>query len=89
MENKKRYFLIIGILFIIIAIVNLIVILKTEKKIENYSEKFANLPRHDIEYSYILDISKPEIAVDFYPYVFIAKVNKVVKTDYRNPNEIE
>lgn len=89
MKNKKSFYLIIRILVIILITVSLIAFFNTEESIENYYEKFADLPRHNMEYSYALDISNPERAVDFYPYVFIAKVNKVIKTEYRNPMEVE
>lgn len=35
------------------------------------------------------DTSKPEIAVNISDYVFVAKVNKILRTDYRNPVEVE
>ena len=89
MANKKRFFLIVSILVIISIIVTFLVLLNAEESNRNYNEKFADLPRHNMEYTYALDVSSPEIAVDFYPYVFIAKVNKVLTTEYRNPTEVE
>lgn len=35
------------------------------------------------------DTSNPEIAVNISDYVFVAKVNKILRTEYRNPVEVE
>lgn len=91
MKNKKSVFLIVGSLFIII-IISLIIVFsvgKNKEVFQNYNEKFAHLPKVDMTSSFIVDISTPENAIDYYPYAFVAKVNKVIKTDYRDPIERE
>lgn len=93
MKNKKT--LIIGAISIItVSIVACFAIVFSNRmKIfeKNNADAFADLPktRYNIDRIYKANFSNPEIVMDCYPYAFIAKVNKIIKTDYRDPSEIE
>ena len=90
MKNKKILILIISIFIIIVSIsVVIFNINKPSKTYEDYNEKYGHLPRNEVFTDYVVNMGNTEIVVDFYPYVFIAKVNKIIGTDYREPIEIE
>lgn len=90
MKNKKILILII-IICIIIASISVVIfnINKPKEIFEDYNEKYGHLPRSEGCSFYVLNMSNIENVVDAYPYVFIAKVNKIIGTDYRNPIERE
>lgn len=50
---------------------------------------YNGLPVSDIHASFAYDMSTPEKAIGAADYVFIAKIDKIVRTEYRNPVEIE
>ena len=52
-------------------------------------EKYANLPINYSEYyaSYAYDNSTPEKAIGGVDYVFVGKVNKIIRTEYKFPTQ--
>lgn len=93
MKIKKNLIFILAIIFIITIVFSYIIIHTNKISIADKQEVdiMANLPkkRFDINYVFKANFSNPEIAMDYYPYAFIAKVNKIIKTEYRDPTEIE
>ncbi len=59
----------------------------TRSVVYNY-EDYQNLPINYSEAQYAYDTSSPEKAVGTADYVFIGKINRVLKTEYRNPVEV-
>lgn len=55
---------------------------------EDNLKTYKGLPVTYESASYRYDTTNPKIAVGVSDYVYIAKVNKILKTDYRNPIEV-
>ncbi len=55
---------------------------------EDNIKTYKGLPVTYENASYRYDTTDPKIAVGVSDYVYIAKVNKILKTDYRNPIEV-
>lgn len=82
---KKK--LLISMAFMIILIVIVFLIFK-EKNV--YSGDIYNgLPVNYTDAVYAFDTSNPKIAVGVSKYVAVVKVNSILRTEYRNPLEIE
>lgn len=60
----------------------------TDKKEEPVSY-YKGLPVSDIRASFVYDMSTPAKAIGAADYVFVAKIDSIVRTEYRNPVEIE
>lgn len=90
MKNKKLLlFIIILIVIITLTIILIINNITSTSSTKNYMEKYANLPRNDILIDYLLNLADTEIAADVHPYIFIGKVNTMLRTEYRDPTKIE
>lgn len=91
--NKKRNklnllkYVLIPVFTPVILIITLLLIFTNKN---SYSGKlYKDLP---VTYTYnvkLFDDSTPEKAIGISDYVFVAKVNKIIRTEYRNPVEIE
>ena len=87
MKKMKKIIIIILIIIVVIAVINIYNNRSISPK--KYNEKFEELPRAELYVSYMLDFSDPKIVTDYYPYVFVAKVNTINHIEYRNPIKME
>lgn len=75
---------------IILVIIIVILLGSVAGYLSTQNKQFYNGKRVWISHvSRSYDTSKPETAVNVSDYVFVAKVNKVLRTEYRNPVEVE
>lgn len=92
MKNKKVKIIVIYIL-IILTITSLsitMVILVNKEKLNTTETTYYNgLPIYYNHASYAYDTSTPEKAIGASDYTFVAKVNGIIRTEYRNPVEME
>lgn len=51
--------------------------------------KYNGLPVEYISASYMTDTSTPEKAIGVSDYTFVAKINKIIRTEYKNPVTVE
>lgn len=86
---KKNKITIISVTFVtVLAIVFGVVMGKSIY--DNNSQQFYNgIPVGYSHASYMFDTSTPEKAIGVSDYVFIAQVNEIVRTEYKNPIETE
>lgn len=85
---KKKYFIIIIAILFCIALGILMGIKTSDKKNEKYTY-YNGLPVNKVHAMFMYDTSTPEIAIGVSDYVFVAKVNKILRTEYKNPVTIE
>ena len=52
-------------------------------------ETYNNLPLYTSSAMWMYDTSTPEKAIGISQYAFVAKVNKILRTEYKNPVKIE
>lgn len=88
-KNKIIFICIATILVLAIATVTIMQIYY-RKGIEQSSQKFYNgLPVNISRATYMYDTSTPEQAIGISDYVFVAKVNEIIRTEHRNPITVE
>ncbi len=88
-KNKIIFISIATILVLAIATVTIMQIYY-RKGIEQSSQKFYNgLPVNISRATYMYDTSTPEQAIGISDYVFVAKVNEIIRTEHRNPITVE
>ena len=86
-KNKIILSIIAVILFLTIAI---IIKFNYNRSIEQSStEMYKGLPVNVSRATYMYDTSTPEQAVGISDYVFVAKINEISRTEYRNPTTVE
>ena len=89
--RNKRYLKTTLFLIIFIAFIFIIYIFINFNK---NNESISSFETHDFpvyytQMSYLNDTSTPELAIADAPYAFIAKINSINRTDYKNPVEVE
>ncbi len=88
----KKVKLILAIIIICI-IVGWIIAFSINKNINKInaeiSEYYNGLPINNVSALWSFDTSTPEKAVGAYDYVFVAKVNGILRTEYKNHTELE
>ena len=88
-KNKIIFISIATILVLAIATVTIMQIYY-RKGIEQSSQEFYNgLPVNISRATYMYDTSTPEQAIGISDYVFVAKVNEIIRTEHRNPITVE
>lgn len=87
MKKMKKIIIIILIIVVVITAINIYNNRSIPPK--KYNEKFEELPRTEPYVSYALNFSDPKILTDYYPYIFVAKVNNINHIEYRNPIKVE
>ncbi len=81
--RNKVIALIVSASIIIVIFIGICTIKKRPQQIYN------NLPLYTSTAMWMYDTSTPEKAIGISQYVFVAKVNKILRTEYKNPVEIE
>ena len=90
MKKNKIIFIVIAIILILTIAIITIMQLYYRKGIKNSNlELYNGLPVNISRASYLFDTSTPEKAVGISDYVFVAKINKIARTEYRDPVTIE
>ena len=85
---KKKYFIVI-ISLILLCILMGIIVGKYTTKTSNDLALYNNLPINNVHSTFMYDTSTPEKAIGASDYVFVAKVNQILRTEYKNPVTIE
>ncbi len=85
MKNKKNLY----IMIVILLSVSTFIVVNNKFKQEKSIGTLNGLPVYNDHAIYALDTSTPGKAYGASRYVFIAKVNSILKTEYINPVEIE
>lgn len=85
-NKKKKYFFGIIAAFLIMAVVIFNI---KNKAFKNSDAELNGLPVYYSHAVYAFDTSTPEKAYGASKYVFIAKVNGILRTEYINPTEVE
>lgn len=86
-ERSKKKKLILSCIIMFILTIPIFTIIFFNNKEDNL-KTYKGLPVTYENASYRYDTTDPKIAVGVSDYVYIAKVNKILKTDYRNPIEV-
>lgn len=81
MDNKKVFIISFSIILIGVIICSILVLIKNDNNKE--------LPIYRSSATYLHDTSTPENAIGDAAYAFIAKINGINRTEYRNPVQME
>lgn len=85
---RKKYYIII--VFLILAIILGVLLGMSKKYVKNEEQALYNgLPLNEVHAAFMYDTSTPEAAIGASDYVFVAKINKILRTEYKNPVTIE
>ena len=83
--NKK---VILFIIIVIIIIGSFIGIYNSSNN-EESQPTYNNLPLTTVQVLWRFPTDTPEKAIGISDYVFVAKINKIIRTEYKNPIEVE
>lgn len=89
--KRKIMILILVVMICIFLSVLVAVIMNVNEKYnnENMSITYNGLPVNKVCLLWTYSTSTPEMAVGAHQYVFVAKVNKILRTEYKNPVELK
>lgn len=83
----KKYLMEITFAIIICLVIVLILQNKKSEKVER--EYYNGLPVTISQVLFLHNTSIPERTVGVSDYVFVAKINKILRTEYKNPTEVQ
>lgn len=90
MKNNKIIFISIATILVLVIATITIMQIYYRRGMEQSSQEFYNgLPVNISRATYMYDTSTPEKAIGISDYVFVAKINEITRTEYRNPITVE
>lgn len=89
-STKKRKYVFFPIAACICALILFCITLISNNRDTQFSGEFYNgLPIEYKHTSYALNVSTPEKAIGASRYVFVTKINSILRTEYLNPTKVE
>lgn len=89
MEKLKIILILLIIILTITSLTTAIIILNNKSKLSIETSYYNGLPIQNVCAEYTYDMRTAEKSVGATDYTFIAKINGIIRTEYRNPIEVE